>query len=300
MLLPATEKLPQEPAIDTRAPLDAAAFLLHGQQAALDAVGQATRGLERGADIMATAIRSGKSIHYFAAGSSGLMALADACELPGTFGISAAAIHIHMAGGVPTDAVMPGATEDDDKAAQTSALTISQGDVAIVLSASGSTPFALAAAKQALAQGAQVIALANNPGTPLLDLAQVAICLETPSEVIAGSTRLGAGTAQKAALNLMSTLMGIKLGHVYQGHMVNLVADNAKLMQRALAIVADIAGVSRPEAQAALATAQGQTKPAILVAAGIEISAAEALLKTHDGHLGRCFHAIKPNQDVTV
>lgn len=300
MLLPTTEKLSENEVIDALSAHQAAAFMLRGQLSAVEAVSRAAPEIVSAADAMAAAISSGNSLIYAAAGSSGLMALADASELPGTFGIPPDAIQIHMAGGVPVDGRMPGDTEDDEKAAETVARGISKGDVVIVLSASGTTPYALAVAKGARAKGGTLIAIANNPATRLLDLAGIPICLETPPEVIAGSTRLGAGTAQKAALNVMSSLMAVKLGHVYHGLMVNVVADNAKLVKRAVGIVGHIAGVPEPAAEAALQRTGGHTKTAILVATGCPPAAARELLATHNGHLGLCFQSLKSIQDGIV
>ncbi|WP_224825929.1 N-acetylmuramic acid 6-phosphate etherase [Cognatishimia sp. MH4019] len=191
---------------------------------------------------------------------------------------------------------MPGDTEDDEGAVAAIAETISKHDVVIVLSASGTTPFALATARAAKAKGAVVIGVANNPGTPLLDISDEPICVATPPEVIAGSTRLGAGTAQKATLNLMSTLMGVDLGHVYLGEMVNVVADNAKLVQRAIGMVSRIADVSEDAAQAAIEQANGAVKPAILVASGVSPETAADLLKQNEGRLGPCLSSLKSNQ----
>jgi len=300
MPLPTTEKQSEHEPIDTLSAQDAAAFMLRGQHLAIDAVSRVAHEIDKGAQAMAAAIRSDNAIIYSAAGSSGLMAFADACELHGTFGIPQAKIQIHMAGGVPADGRMPGGTEDDTQAGEAIAGSIKNGDVVIVLSASGTTPYAVAVAKFAKKQGATVIAIANNPATDLLALADIAICLETPPEVIAGSTRLGAGTAQKAALNLMSSLMGIRLGHVHQGLMVNVVAENAKLMQRSVGIVAQVADVTEAAAQLALEQTAEQTKPAILVAAGCTPGAAMELLVAYDGHLGRCLQSLKSNQDMNV
>ena len=238
MLLPTTEKLPDGDAIDALPAASAAAMMLAGQQAALNSARPALPRIVQGATLKAPTLRNSGRLIYAAAGSSGLMALADACELPGD-------------------------TEDDTLAADTVTAPITPNDSVIVLSASGTTPYALAIAVAAQAKGANVIAIANNPGSALLDHADVAICLETQSELIAGSTRMGAATAQKATLNLMSSLMGIKLGHVYRGEMVNLIADNAKLQRRAVRIIAKIADTSETVARAALATMGGDTKAAI-------------------------------------
>ena len=299
MTLPVTETLPQGAFIDARPMADAATFLLDGQQAAINAVHKATPAITTAAQQMAIAVRAGNDLHYAAAGSSGLMALADASELRGTFGIPSEKTHIHMPGGVPIDGYMPGDTEDDGAAAQALAKQVLEGDVVIVLTASGTTPFALEAARTAQQKGAHVIGIANNPGTPLLDLADTPICLATPPEVIAGSTRLGAGTAQKAALNLMSSLMGMALGHVYHGEMVNVIADNAKLIRRAAGMVARITGVSSKAAEDALTQAKGRVKPAILIAAGCAPDLADPLLDSNSGQLGPCLNALSSNQTLS-
>lgn len=288
MHLLTTETLLSGAPLDAMSSHDAVSAMLVGQHAALDAVTAATPTLIAGAQAMAATIRAGGSLVYAAAGSSGLMALADASELAGTFGISPDAVKIFMAGGVPVDGKMPGDVEDDVGLAAGVLRNINAGDTAIVLSASGSTPYALAVAKGAKAAGAKVIGVANNPGAVLLSIADIAVCIETPAEVIAGSTRLGAGTTQKVALNIMSTLMGVDLGHVYRGMMVNVVADNAKLVDRAAGIVSRVTGVSASVAKEALKQTNGNPKTAILVAKGATAAQAVAALSAHDGHLGPC------------
>ena len=154
-----------------------------------------------------------------------------------------------------------------------------------VVSASGSTPYALTVAQAARAAGVTVVGIANVAPSALLDLADIAVHLATPPELVAGSTRLGAATAQKAALNLMSVLLGIELGHVHDGFMVNVQADNAKLVGRAARIVAGVAGVDEDAARAALAQTGGAVKPAILVAQGRTPDDAEQALRQSGGHL---------------
>jgi N-acetylmuramic acid 6-phosphate etherase len=137
--------------LDARPAAEIAAILLDGQLAALQAVRGALPALADGAAAMARAVASGSAIHYAAAGSSGLMAAADAMELAGTFGIDPARVFIHMAGGLPQDATMPGGTEDDAGAGAEAAAGVAPGDAAIVVAASGSTPYALGFAKAAAA-----------------------------------------------------------------------------------------------------------------------------------------------------
>lgn len=252
--------------------------MLDSQVAAARAVAAALPDIESAASAVAGALAAGHALSYAAAGSSGLMALADACELPGTFGIAQDRIRIFMAGGVPADGRMPGDTEDDTADAAAIAAEMAPGDVAIVVSASGTTPYACAVAEAVAARGNTVIGIANVPGSPLLRTARFPVALPTGPEIVQGSTRLGAGTAQKIALNMMSTLAGTLLGHVHDGMMVNLNPDNIKLRQRAAGIVQSVAGVGSDAAQQALTSASYDTKLAILIAAGAEPGAARALL----------------------
>ena len=287
MSLPQTEAInAASHGLDTCAPEDALRRLLHGQSQALDTVSQAIPQIAEAARLLADTLRNGGRLVTAAAGSSALMGMADAAELPGTFGIAADRILILPAGGFLQDAHMPGGSEDDAEDGRRAARQIAATDAVLALSASGRTAYTCALATEARARGARLIAIANAPDTPLLQGADVAICLPTPPELIAGSTRMGAGTTQKVALNMMSTLMAIHLGHVFDGNMVNLRADNTKLRERASRMVADIAGVSPETARTALDTADGEVKAAILLASGAgDLGAAQALLAQTDGHL---------------
>lgn len=272
--------------LDLRPDAEILQCLLRAQKEALAALSGTLPQLAQAASLMVQAIEAGGRLIYAAAGSSGLMALSDAAELGGTFGIPGAQVAILMAGGLPAGASMPGDTEDDSDAAAHAAAEITNRDVVIALTASGSTPWPMTVARLARGRGARVICLANNADAPIFAFADVAICLPTPPEVIAGSTRLGAATAQKAALNLMSSLMGIRLGHVHDGMMVNLIADNDKLRDRAAQMVGRIAGVGEDRATACLAQAEGAVKPAVLLAAGAaSLAQAHELLNETKGNL---------------
>ncbi|MDZ4312634.1 MAG: N-acetylmuramic acid 6-phosphate etherase [Cypionkella sp.] len=286
MTLPVTEHLhPAATGLDTLPGPAVLGHLLAAQASALQAVSQALPQIEAAAALMAQALQADGRLVYAGAGSSALMAVADGLELGGTFGIPADRVLLLMAGGLPVDARMPGDTEDDADEGTRAAEILRAGDVVIAVTASGRTPYALAVAEAAQARGAQVIGIANAVGAKLFDHADVAICLPTPPEVIAGSTRMGAGTAQKAALNMMSTLMGIKLGQVHDGMMVGLVADNDKLRARAATMVARIAAVDELLAAQALVMGRGAVKPAVLIALGKAPDAALALLSETKGNL---------------
>lgn len=269
--------------------------LLEGQQEAAAAVASALPAIEAAAQAAAAALKAGGKLGYAGAGSSGLMALADALELAGTFGIAADRTPALFAGGAEALLAMTGAVEDETGAAaqDVEAAGLGAGDALIAVSASGTTPYTLAAAEAARARGVAVIGIANSAGAPLLALASAPVLLDTGPEVVAGSTRMGAATAQKIALNMISTLTGLSLGHVHDGYMVNVIADNAKLRERARRIVADISGAA-PETAAALSSTAGAVKPAVLIAAGAPDAAAAArLLDRSGGHLGPALDALR-------
>lgn len=261
--------------------------LLDAQMSALTAVRAAFPALEQAAARSVDVLRAGGKMAYAGAGSSGLMALADSLELAGTFGIAPDRTPLMFAGGAAALLHLTGAVEDDPKLARADVVQagIGAGDVVLCLSASGTTPYTLVVAREAAACGATIVGFANVAGSALLDLADIPVLLDTGAEVVSGSTRMGAATAQKAALNLLSALVGVRLGHVHDGYMVNLIADNAKLVDRAARIVADISGVSRAMAEAALAQTGGAVKPAILVARGQSPAEAKAALAESGGHL---------------
>ena len=279
--------------IDALSRHDALAAMRISHVAALVAMSDAQGAIDDAAERVAATLEAGATLVYAAAGSSGLMALADACELTGTFGIPADQVRVCMAGGVPVDGVMPGGTEDDAGEAIAAAQRMKPADIAIVVSASGTTPYAIAFAEAARAQGNSVVAIANATNSPLLAMADVAINLATGPEVVVGSTRLGAGTAQKVALNMISTQAGILLGHVHDGLMVNLVPDNIKLRKRACQIVTQITNVPEDGAQQALEQARFDTKLAVLIAAGLNIDVATRRLVDSGRRLRDCMPDVK-------
>ncbi|WP_269932683.1 N-acetylmuramic acid 6-phosphate etherase [Aminobacter sp. HY435] len=274
--------------IDAQAPESILRLLADAQADAARSVHAAIPEIAEAAEKVAASLAAGGRLVYAAAGSSGLMALADALELPGTFGIPRERVFILLAGGAEALVNLAGAPEDDSAQAvrDVAATGLGKGDCLIAISASGSTPFAMGALEEARRRGAATIAIANNSGAPMFGLAETSVLLATPPEVVAGSTRMGAGTAQKIALNMMSTLAAIRLGHVHDGYMVNLVADNIKLHERAARIVAAVAGCEPGEAQALLERSGGSVKIAILLAAGAaSLEAANRLLEGTDHKL---------------
>lgn len=261
--------------------------VLDAQSAAPDAVRKAIPDIIRVAEAGVAVLRSGGRVGYAGAGSSGLMALADCLELPGTFGIAPDRLQMMFAGGAASLLRMAGGVEDDPVLARADLdrSGLASGDLVLCLAASGGTPYTLTIAEEASARGVRVAGLANVQDAPLLRLADIPVFLDTGPEIIAGSTRLAAGTAQKLALNLMSVLIGTRLGHVHDGYMVNLTADNAKLRRRALRMVATLSAQDEARAEAALDAAGGEVKPAVLIARGLSGAEAFAALAASDGHL---------------
>jgi N-acetylmuramic acid 6-phosphate etherase len=272
-------------------PIDETLFadaLLASYRRAIESVAAASGDIRAAALRLAAIWRAGGRLVYAGAGSSGLAAASDAAELPGTFGLDQSRIAIVLAGGTAEPFRIDAAAEDGAAAGQQAIAAFGDlaGDAVIAVSASGSTPFTVATAAEARRRGAFVIAIAHRAGSPLLSGADAPILLESGEEALRGSTRLAAGTAQKAALGMLSSLMGFELGHIHQGLMVNLKADNAKLRDRALGIVAIIAGVSEAKAEAALREAGGDVKPAILIArGGVSMSEAVAWLAAAQGRI---------------
>ncbi|PYE35102.1 N-acetylmuramic acid 6-phosphate etherase [Rhizobium sp. PP-F2F-G38] len=275
--------------IDVRDTVSVLKLLAESQQAAARAVDGALEPLAAAAGLATQALQSGGRLIYAGAGSSGLMAMVDALELPGTYGLAPHAVVFLLAGGAASLADLAGGYEDDHDLGvrDVEQAGVEAGECLVIVSASGSTPYALGCAAAAQAAGASVVAIANNPGARLFEAADVAVLLETPPEVISGSTRMGAGTAQKIALNMLSTMVGIGLGHVHDGHMVNLRPDNRKLRQRAAGMVADIAGIDRATAERHLEAAGGSVKIAVLLASGVRRDVAQQRLEAAGQSLRR-------------
>jgi N-acetylmuramic acid 6-phosphate etherase len=259
-----------------------------GQARAVAAVRPALPAIAAAATAMAARLAIGRGrLIYVGAGTSGRQAALDGMELRATFGWPNERVAIVLAEGPLLDPGRRMSDEDDTRNAerQMQALGLSSADALIAVAASGTTPFTLAAAEAAKKAGALIVGIANNRQAPLLRLADHPILLETGAEVIAGSTRMNAGTAQKAALGFLSSVVMTRLGHVHDGLMVSMRTDCAKLRRRGARIVAEIAGSSEAEAATALQAHGGRIKPAVLALSGAEPAEAEGLLAEAHGNL---------------
>jgi N-acetylmuramic acid 6-phosphate etherase len=281
--------------LDARSNGEIIALILDAQAAGLAATRDVTDAIATAASAIAgrlAASSTGRLI-YAGAGTSGRLGVLDGAELIPTFGWPPERGGFLIAGGLEA-LVKPIEGAEDDAgagAAEATALKLGKDDALIAISASGTTPYTLAVCEAARAAGALTIAIANNASAPLLDAAEHAIAAQSGAEPIGGSTRMTAGTVQKVTLNLLSTLTMIRLNRTYGGYMVDVLLTNDKLKQRAVRMICEITGTDADGARAALGTAGDNTKLAILIAKGVALDDAKALLARHDGNLRQALAA---------
>jgi N-acetylmuramic acid 6-phosphate etherase len=274
--------------LDAWPSIDALNAMLEGQMMAVAAVRPALPQLAAAVEAAVRPLSNdaGRLI-YVGAGTSGRLGVLDSSELFPTFSWPRERALFAIAGG--QDAVFASIenAEDDEAAARAwmDAHAVGPDDVVIGVAASGATPFTVAGVSAARARAAMTVGVASNAGAPLLAAAQYPVLIETGPEIIAGSTRMKAGTAQKIALNLFSTQLMVRLGRVHGGLMVQMRVTNAKLRRRGADMVARIAGGPRDEAARALELASGDVKLACVIARGVAPAKAAALLDRHGGKL---------------
>jgi N-acetylmuramic acid 6-phosphate etherase len=273
--------------IDLWEPADVLHAMLEGQMAAVAAVRAALGAIEQAARAAEMRLRNGGRLVYIGAGTSGRLAVQDGAELVPTFNWPPDRLLLLMAGG--KDAVLRSVEHAEDEIAQALRLVqqhhIGATDVAIAVAASGTTPFTVTCMRESKRCGALTIGIANNGDTPLLREADYAIWLDTGPEPIAGSTRMKAGTAQRVTLNLLSSLLMIRLGRVHKGLMVDVQAINAKLARRSEDILRRLSGRSTEEARNALKRANGSIKLAVLLLQGLSPDEAASALDRAGGIL---------------
>jgi N-acetylmuramic acid 6-phosphate etherase len=286
--LPQTEAVnPQSAGLDVLPTVDLVALLVDEQRAAATAAHACAPAIARAVEAVARRLRAGGRLHYVGAGTSGRLGVLDASEMPPTFGVARDLVCAHIAGG---DDALVSAVEgaEDDGAAGARAMDghVRSGDAVIGISASGGAPYVVRALERAREIGAYTVALVNVRSSPLSSVAEEAIELLTGAEPLAGSTRMKAGTAQKIALNTISTAVMIKLGKVYDNLMVDVVATNAKLRARALRLVRTLTSLDEEEARAALAAAGGSVKVAVVMTRrSVDSNDARRLLAQAEGNL---------------
>ena len=262
--------------------------LVDDQALAAAAVRAAAPQLSAAVDAAVPRIRAGGRLIYCGAGTSGRVGVLDSVELYPTFSWPRERALALLAGGGAAMLMAAEGAEDDQAqgSAEMAALRPGPHDVALLLAASGATPYVLGAIAAARAGGALTIGFANNPGAPVAAAAEFGIVLDTGPEVISGSTRLKAGTSQKIALNTFTTALMVKLHKVYGNLMVDLKPTNAKLVRRALALTLRATGATEAEATAVLAQCGHHAKTAIVaLRLGVSVAEAQRALEAADGNL---------------
>ncbi|MCH8947921.1 MAG: N-acetylmuramic acid 6-phosphate etherase [Acidobacteria bacterium] len=246
--------------------------------------------IARAVDAIVASLQRGGRLFYLGAGTSGRLGILDATEIPPTFQVSPRKVQAILAGGRRAMFRSSEATEDSRAAGARDLRRcgVRARDVVVVLTASGATPYVLGALAQARKQRAFTVAVTSNPRSLVARRAQVAICPATGPEVIAGSTRLKAGTAQKLVLNMLSTAALVRLGHIYRNLMVNVQMSNAKLRRRGQRILQLALGCSPAQARRLIQRSGGNLKAAIVMSRlGCTRTEAQRRLRRSHGHVAQ-------------
>jgi N-acetylmuramic acid 6-phosphate etherase len=260
------------------------------------AVRRALPQIARTIDIVAAGLREGGRLIYVGAGTSGRIGALDASEIPPTFNTDPRTVQFVMAGGSKALGSSTEASEDDTAPAIAEMKKRKPGkhDVILGIASSGRTPFTIAAVEYAHSRGAHTIALTCNRNSPLERAADFAIVTEVGPEVVAGSSRMKAGTAHKMVLNMISTGAMTRLGYVYGNLMVNVWTKNEKLIQRAVRIVEQATGADHDAAASALKAAGNRTPVAVvMLAANVTRAQAAAALRKSKGHVRQAIEQAK-------
>lgn len=272
--------------LDLYATPDVVLALVDDQVNAVNAVRAAASAIAQAVDAAVPRMLQGGRLIYAGAGTSGRLGVLDSVELYPTFSWPRERAVGLIAGGAGAMFVAVEGAEDDAEqgAKELRAVNVNAQDVVLLLAASGGTPYVLGAMQAAQAAGALCIGFANNPNAPVTEQADIGITLDTGTEVISGSTRLKAGTAQKIALNTFSSALMVRLNKVYGNLMVDVKATNAKLVRRAIALTMRAAQCDEPTALRALAQCDRNVKVAVVaIRLGLDIAQAQARLDQVDG-----------------
>jgi N-acetylmuramic acid 6-phosphate etherase len=261
---PTEERNPRTHDIDVVPTLEMLALLNAEDALVPPAVGKALPQLAVLVDRAVELVRLGGRVHYFGAGTSGRVAIMDAAELLPTYGLGEETVLAHHAGGDSALSRALESVEDSEQQGELDAAGVAAGDVVVGVAASGRTPYVGGALRHGRRLGAYTALISSNPQAPLEDVADVHILLDTGPEPIAGSTRMKAASAQKLALNSLSTALAIRLGHTYSNLMVDMKATNAKLRGRLVYILEQATGRSESECVQALANSDGELKTALV------------------------------------
>jgi len=270
---------------------------IHREDASvIKAVSCALPSIASAVDAIASALQHGGRLFYVGAGTSGRLASLDAAEIPPTFGTPPRLVQAVIAGGrrALTHAVEGAEDNRAQGAKDLAARGLSGKDAVVGIAASGATPYVLGALEFSARKGAVTIGLTSNPRTPITQMARISIVTPTGPEVITGSTRMKAGTAQKLVLNMISTAVMIRLGRVYDNWMIGVALTNHKLRARGLRILMEASGAGVAESTRALR--QSEHNPAaalIMLKTGASASEAQRLLRDNQGHVYNAINRAK-------
>lgn len=299
--LPTEQMNPASSDLDLKSSLEIAEIINAEDATVAAVVARVLPQIARGIDWIAEALANRGRLIYVGTGTSGRIAALDASECPPTFNVSPSAVQFVMAGGVRALSRAVEADEDSRELGMREMRKKRPGkkDVVVGIAASGRTPFTVAAVEYARKVGARTIALTCNPDSPLENAAELAIVVETGPEVVAGSTRMKAGTAEKLVLNMLSTGAMVRLGYVYRNLMVNLHQKNTKLTERAITIVGRALNLGREQAREALQRA-GKDVPVAIVMVKADVSrpSAEKFLQAARGRVRRAIAAAQADKNT--
>ena len=285
---PTEERHPGTHALDSMSTLELLQAINDEDARVAPAVLQVLPALASAVDLAVERIRAGGTVHYFGAGTSGRLAVIDAAELMPTFNAPVGLFVAHHAGGAEALLTAVENAEDDAELGAQEASTVGPRDVVVGLTASGRTPYVAGALAAARARGAMTVLITANPHAELAGKVEHLLAVDTGPEVITGSTRLKAGTAQKLVLNSFSTAVMVRLGRTWSNLMVDMVATNAKLRGRVIRILCEATGADELAARHALERASGELKPALLsLLADVEPDVARVALEHHQGSVAQ-------------
>jgi N-acetylmuramic acid 6-phosphate etherase len=282
--------------LDLKSSLELAQIINSEDAKVAQAVQRALPQIAQAIDWIADALRQDGRLIYVGAGTSGRIAALDAAECPPTFNTDPKSVQFVIAGGPKALAGAVEANEDSGKLGERELAKKKPGkkDVVVSIAASGRTPFTVAAVEYARRKGAKTVAVVCNAGSPLEKAADLAIVAEVGPEVVSGSTRMKAGTAQKMILNMLSTGAMTRLGYVYGNLMVNVHLKNQKLVERGVGILQKAVGISKEAALAALKKAGNKVPVALVMASGkVGRGQAESALKIHNGNVRQAIQGLR-------
>ncbi|NMA60637.1 MAG: N-acetylmuramic acid 6-phosphate etherase [Firmicutes bacterium] len=286
--------------IDTSSTTEIVTLITSEDQHVIRAVQEEIPHIVQAADLLTEVLKQGGRIIYMGSGTSGRLGVLDAAELLPTFGVGEDQVKALIAGGTKAMFFPIEHAEDDREAGLRDFLNEnpSSKDALLAISASGRTPYVMAPLKKAKEMGLVTVGLTCNGNSEIAEVAQVTIAPVVGPEVVTGSTRMKAGTAQKIVLNTLSTTIMIKLGKVYQNLMVDMSPTNEKLQQRAVHIVAEATGISAQQAKKALEDADFNIKTAIVMVQGeCDLETAQDLLAQAEGVVGKALQIMEQESE---